>query len=407
MVTSGSSITLVGLEDLTDIKSVKLQTSSNYHVWSPDGNALLLHSSGNVVVQKVDGTGATERYTIATTSVGYPETAWSRDSQVVSVVTDNRELRLLPAYQDLPTSTVLTYQAIELQWSPTRNEFLLLNGYPGVNQLYVGLIDGSLRQVAEAAEPITEFSWSSDGDYLQYKTSGGRFVVSRGANGTDPGASIPTTTYLTWLPSGHQFVTYGSAPLQLYDAANVAAPTDLTTENVVAVTSSPSGDYMMWNAGGTGALLDRSTQAVLPLSGNVYTTNAAWTADESRLVYSNSSASYLVYLDEAPPVEVGLVSPGTSVHISPIAKTAFYAVGTSAYLRDVSGNPPGTSLPIHSVGMFGSLGAIGWSPDGTRVLFTEKNGSSTTVQAAKVEGLAVSSAVTAYNGSGTYEWQPR
>lgn len=408
-MTSGQSVYLIGIDDLADIKSFRIPNTGGFHAWSRDGSALLIHDGGKVLVQRVDETGPTESFTITAAAGGYPDTAWSYDGQIVSSVSSTRELRLLPAYQDLPTTTVLTYQAIELQWSPTRNEFLLLNGYPGANQLYVGLPDGSLRQIGEATAAVNEMSWSSDGDYIQYKTSQGRFVVARSASGTEPGAAIPSATYLNWIPGGHRFVTCGSSPLRLFDAANVASPTDLTTENAVACGASPTGKYLMHHDGTTAALMETATQASTPLTGDPYPSSAGWNDDETRLTYSNSGGSYLAYLDSSPIQAVGLVSPSTSVQISSAQLTAFYAVGSSAYLRDVSTNPPGTSLPVYSTGSaFVTLGAIGWSPRGDRVLFTQKNGSNgTTTQALKVDGLAVSAPVQIFDGSGLYEWQPR
>ncbi|MCA9645157.1 MAG: hypothetical protein KC492_30915, partial [Myxococcales bacterium] len=408
-VTSGQNLTLVGIEDLTDIKSARLSNSGGFHAWSPDGNAILLHDAGKVVVQRVDETGPTESFTITTANGYYPDTAWSRDGQVVSAVTENRELRLLPAYQDLPTTTVLTYQAIELQWSPTRNEFLLLNGYPSANQLYVGLPDGSLRQIGEAGAAISEMSWSADGDYVQYRTSSQtRFVVSRDASGTDPGASIPASTYFSWIPGGHQFATYGSSPARLFDAANVGTPTDLSTESASGFGASPSGKYFMWRDATSATLYDTATQTSSGLAGDPYPSSAVWNHNETRLTYTNATGAYLAYLDTSSVESVGLVSPATTVHISPIAQTAFYAVGSSVYLRDVSANPPGTSLPVYSTGsQFVTVGAIGWAPRGDRVLYTQKAGSTTTVQALKVEGLAASAPVQIFDSSGLFDWQPR
>ncbi|MCA9628483.1 MAG: WD40 repeat domain-containing protein, partial [Myxococcales bacterium] len=410
MVTSGNTLTLLGIEDLTAVKSAKLKTSSSYHTWSPDGNALLLHDSGNVIAQRVDETGASDRFTVTSTSGGsYPQTAWSRDGQIISAVSASRELRLLPAYQDLPTSTVLTYQAIALEWSPSRNEFLLLNGYPGSDQLCIGLPYGSLRQIAKAGATVSEMSWSDDGDYVLYKTSEGRFLVERSASGTDPGTALPDAKQWSWLPGGHLFVTYGNAPLRLFDASNPSSPTDLTTEDVSGVGVSPTGDQLVWSNGTMGGLVEPGTQAATALTGNPFHYSTEWNPSGSRLIYRNETATQLVYLDVNPLEEVLLVSGSAPVYLSPTAQTAFYAIGETAYLRDTSANPPGTSLPVYSTGSsFVRLTGVGWSPQGDRALFdATMNGSPTALQALKVDGLAVSAPLQIYSGGGTYEWQPR
>ena len=43
------------------------------------------------------------------------------------------------------------------------------------------------------------------------------------------------------------FVTYGNAPLRLFDASNPSSLTDLTTEDVSGVGVSPTGDQLVWS----------------------------------------------------------------------------------------------------------------------------------------------------------------